>query len=321
MQRDAYTLLFKENFEGRPLFKNQVQLAKELLGNPASDYYVDSPCETEYQKAMNRMKAFVCQMLSRHYKRDISNKFKRSLEVILRTKSERQRFDVQTVIGEIVTDLKTRNMTGETASQPILSFEGKRNDLAYKILDAHKLTIISASKFDLELKVLNRKLSFMELILEYLVSSLQEEELKKKYYFNFPMEQICVSFWKDIKERLEEYISRNDHSLSIIRSFLRSTHSLSSPVDRVASQLLNYFSLNNIINIYYLQAPVYWTSVISLEMEAPYGSETYLYFQSGDGADFFHQLSSQEMTLSKIFVWDHLKMNAYGHLVPYDISY
>jgi len=56
-QRDAFSLLFLDDFEGKPLFKSQVDLVNELLSHPESDYHIGKENKDEYPKAVSSMKA------------------------------------------------------------------------------------------------------------------------------------------------------------------------------------------------------------------------------------------------------------------------
>jgi len=333
VQRDAYSLLFVDEFGEKPLFKNQIDLVNALLGHPNSDYYTDRGNRETYQKAVSRMKAFVSQLFSEHSRRSISQEFRRSLEIVLKEKSQHQSFEVADVLEQIVEDLKDRNSTRrhlfkETSKNEV----DKCTELAYELLNATSITIFTAREIKMELNVRGRKRAINEFLIENLVFSLQRNARPKKFHFNFPFERICVSFWKGLRKELAKYLYLHDHVLSFILPLIKSgiktvdynTDTLFHAGDDVesviASTLLSYLSRENIINVYYLSAPVYISSVISLEL-SECDSSAYLCLETLGGQDQLHKLSDREMFISRLFVWDNVKTHHPGSLMRYQDSY
>lgn len=333
VQRDAYSLLFVDEFGEKPLFKNQIDLVNELLSHPDSDYYTDRDDREAYQKAVSRMKAFVSQVFSEHSRRSISQEFRRSLEVILKEKSQQQSFDVGDILEQIVGDLKDRNtMRKHIFKEAPKNEVGKYTELGYELLHATTITIFTAREINMELQVLGRKMGIRELLIENLVFSLQRDAMSRKFNFNFPFKDLCVLFWKALKKQLAAYLYLHDHVLSFIlplistsarASVYNTDGSFNAGADvesAVASALLIYLSKENIINVYHLPAPVYTTPVISLELPEC-DNNVYLCLNMDEGPDILHKLSRQEMFLSRLFVWDNLKIHHPGSLIKYQESY
>ncbi|MBN9383505.1 MAG: hypothetical protein J0H74_22295 [Chitinophagaceae bacterium] len=324
VQRDAYSLLFVDEFGERPLFKNQADLVNELLRHPNSDYYTDRGDSEAYPKAVSRMKAFVSQLFSEHSRRSISQEFRRSLGIILKEKSRHQSFVVDDILEQIVDDLKERNTVRKHIFREAPKVEAdKYTELAYELLNATTITIFTARDINMELQVLGRKLAIQEFFIENLVFSLQRGAMPRKFFFNFPSENLCVLFWKALKKQLASFLDFHDHVLSFVLPLIRSCARSAVSNDMgsaVSSALLTYLSKENIINVYHLSAPVYTTSVISLELPE-FVSSVYLCLNTDEGQDHLHKLSLEEKFLTRLFVWDNLKIHHAGSLIKYQESY
>jgi hypothetical protein len=332
LQQDAFSLLFVDDFQGKPLFKNQVELATELLSHPASDYYIDKGNKEEYLKALSRLKALVSQLFSPHSKRTISPEFKRSLEIILKEKSESRQFDVAEILQQIVSDLKERNIARRTPVQVTKRESEKYPELAYEIQHAAVITIYTAREIDIELQLPDKRMPVNAFLVEDLIFSLQNEREIKKYHFNFPLEQLCILFWRGLRNEIAHFISHHSHTLFFIIPFLRTNEwptdygtedfpNFSEGVEStVASELLLRLSKINIINVYHLQAPIYIASILSIDVNQNNNS-TYLCFKTDEDEEQLYKLSRQDMFFSRLFVWDHLKMKKQGSLMKYQASF
>src|ERR1044072_2067933 len=108
LKKDAFHLLFQHDFGiGGPLFRNQQQLALELLKHSRSFFYTQSTGE-DFNKHLNRVKALLSQLFSDGSRRTVNDTFSQSLLHVIAQKDlppEKARH----IVDLIIDDLKSRN--------------------------------------------------------------------------------------------------------------------------------------------------------------------------------------------------------------------
>ncbi len=319
-QRDAFSLLFRDEFGDGPLFKNQVDFVTGLLTHPSSDYYFDPNNRDGYQKAFSRTKTLVSQLFSEHSRRCVSLEFSRSLEILLEEKSRVLNFDVVPVFHQIVDDLKEKNVP-QRDRMGARKEDDLYDELTHKIAAADVITVFTAREITIELKLGDKKVPIKDFLIRELFSSLQNGIETKRFRFNFPLEQTCILFWKGLREEIANYLFTNDSDISFVLALLNGPTVQTGPSE-IASALLQHLSQKNIISVYWLKAPVYLTSVLLLQSrQRNSSSDIYLFLKTAGNQEQIYRMCDQEILLSKLFVWDSLKLSGQGDLVEYSCDF
>jgi hypothetical protein len=338
IQKDAQYLLFAHDFGKGPLFRNQVELACDIIEAKGSDYYVDKNDTEEYSKVVNRLKAYISQLLSESATRKISKEFNRSLKILLSNKLKGLDVNANDIADTIISDLQNRNQRFVYLQPQSSTSISNRNpsvvgDFIKGVLDAEYISVFTSREIKFEYEVSNKKISFIDLLLDDLFISFKNRLPLKYYRFNFPLEQTSQLFWRGLRKELSKHLLADKKNLSSVLAVLKLNDITDLSLDKrydgkyknfeekVASEVLSFLSINEIVNVFHLKAPIYLVPSVALSPNKLGKASTYLFLQSESDIENIHKLSSEELLLWRFFVWDNLKKNKSGELITYSILF
>jgi len=333
LPKNALELLFEYDFGRGPLFKNQVDLVNELIGNHNSAYYLTDENELEYSRAVSRLKAYISQLLSDSARRSVTPELHESLRILIKEKLFTTEFDADEILELIVTDFKNRNK--KSFAGVVTNRRGSVAGAFLKdIVTANYISVFTTREITFEYELFEKRISFVNLLLENLVDTLINGKHLKHYRFNFPLEQTCQLFWMGLRKEIVKYLKSDKKILGDLLlgikpfSILSDTNTNKAEDDRtiafedkVAFLLLDYLSKKGVINVFHLRTPTYIVPSVTVNPNESNKASTYLFLQSSHGNDNIHKLTGEEQLLWKFFVWDNLKKNKSGVLIKYSPEY
>lgn len=324
--KDAFYLLFEKDYGKGSLFKNQIDLVNELVNSPASSYFIFKNDSVNYNKAISRLKAYISQLFSEEATRKITLDFKYSLESLLTQKLEGLNYNPKEIVNLIIEGLQERNNTIRHfhSSNSRKTFR-QESDFFENLLEAKHITVFTPREINIEFNILNRKQTFVDLLLENLFHSIKENKQIKRFRFNFPLENTCILFWRGLERAILKYSENDDRFIgSIIPLLIQPNEHFSIKNNyinhKIVNRLLQFISENKIVSVFHLTAPVYLTPSIALNPNDTLSTHVYLVLQTTTGEDNIQKLSNQEVFSWRYFVWDYLKINNSGKEVSYSKS-
>jgi hypothetical protein len=314
--KDAFYLLFHEDFGDGPLFRNQSQLAHELIKHPGSIYYTEGDGE-EFNRQLNRVKAFLSQVFSQGSRRTVNDGFIRSLQGVI-AKRNLSAEKVHYLVKLIADDLRSRNQKNRTFPTVRRDTSTTAEQFLFHLDRAEYISVFSSREIQLSDA---HSVSLIYFLLEDFFENLREQEIRKRYKFNFPSHQKCLLFWKSLETHMKEYVIHNKERLLAVLHHLPDMHygaELFEPDPAVITvRLLRDFSERRVFSVFLLEAPVYLAPTITFDpLDSAFGA-TYLFLQALDGKDHLHRLSESEFFSWKHFVFDHLRIYHEGQHIPY----
>jgi hypothetical protein len=320
-ERNAYQLLFTKDFGSGPLFKNQGELAFELINTKNSHYYTDK-ADKDYFKKLGNLKVYVSQLFSDNTRRTVTPQFKQSLFAAIVERNKNDKFDTQFVTDEIISDLIEKNTPAriEIIREPVPDVV---NEFYSNLTNASYISVFTAREL-----ILNKTSRLVDSLIEGLITSLFEGTQNKWYRFNFPLEQLCTLFWMGVRKELAKYIGSSRYPRQWMINTLYENKILPFAADNIAehgydldmkisSEIVQYLSNSDIITVFYLQSPVYSLPIITLNPNDRQAAQTYCVFQSSSGEDQLHKMTRDEMFFWSYFVWDNLRVNNSGKQLKY----
>jgi hypothetical protein len=331
--KNALELLFEYNFGNGPLFKNQIDLVNELINDHQSSYYTDSNDEVEYAKAMNRRKAYISQLLSESARRFVTPSFHESLRVLIKKRLLATSHDADEITELIVADLKERNK-----KEPLSNFfPGSRrgstaSELIKDIIAAKYIAVFTVREISFEYEIFEKRISFVNLLIENLVDTIKRKQQLKYYRFNFPLEQTCHLFWRGLRKEITKHLKSNkdilpDLLIHIKTLFNHEIEFKSDPnkdgefEDQVTVQFLDYLSRAGTINVFHLKAPIYIVPFVAINPNETNRASSYIFLQSLQEYDNIHKLTKEEQVHMKFFVWDNMKKNKAGLPIKFSADF
>lgn len=323
-KKSANYLLFENIYGTGPLFKNQADLIEYLLNYEKSLFNYQSFDDNYKQKARNRLKAYISQLLSTTTRRSITKEFEISLKNIINAKlngvdnSEKLAGDILTAIQ----DLNRKDDSEDFQKKESVLFEEFYED----IINSKYISVFTAR--ELRFKFLDNSADSIVSILatNIFTSFVESKNLPDKLFrFNFPLLQICISFWIGLRKELIRYLKRNEKVLGQIlavmnlygNSLTNSTEEKNINIEeKVASDILNFLSKNRIISVFHLSAPLYLTPTVVTDPTDRFLLKPYLFLESF-GEEKLHLLSREDSLIWKAFVWDNIKINKLGKIVEF----
>jgi len=316
----SYNLLFIEKFNGTPLFKNQGQLAIELIENPLSEYHLPQN-DPLYNKKIGNLKVYLSQLFSDNTRRVLTPTFLNSLTKVLLEKIPKNEPEKNEIINIIVNDLIEKNKQSLYPTTRTSDKQSDNNEFFNKLSSTEYLAVFTTREIKLK-----DSFSIIDILLEELMKSLSEGGHNKWYRFNFPTEQICYLFWMALKKIISNYLKRNSIGLKIyldtlneneIISFNYESYSnLNYKTEFVAEEIIKYLSFNRILIVFHLNAPVYTVPFIALNPNDRTNKDVFCFMQNENGSDNLHKLTKDELFQWRYFVWDTLRVNNSGKEIP-----
>lgn len=334
---DAGEILFEKNFEGGPLFKNQVDMAHQFLSDKSSPYYQDSTVTDEYTKAQSRLKAYISQLLSGTVNRTITDDFKTALNLLLF-----KRLGAKDIASELTTTiinaLSLRNNANPRTDKSSLTSNRFKQDF----YAGNYICIINAKPINVEHPSSENDFSLRTFFMDDLLSFLTGENTKHKLYrFNFPMESYCEIFWSGLEKILihkisplldNEELAENLHNKFAIKPhtyiLLQDYYNIKNEADKddlenlkynlihtIVDDVIEFLHRNRIILTFNVIEPVYTLPTIAINPNES-NAKVYMLLESDQEADVLFKCTKETMLLWRIFVWDKMKAKNTSMQVP-----
>lgn len=318
--RDPNALLFQAQYGGGSLFKSQLDLAQKLLSHPDSPYYNPDVQSPEYAREINRLKAYLSQLMSGTVNRTITPKFLTGLTVLLKDRLRNSQGDPMLIRDTIISALQNRNQPSK-AGDSRLSFI----DQVYVDLGAAKyIAIITSRPLEISVNLQQKPFSFQKFFVEDLTTSLlQPGKVLKKYRFNFPLLQYAEIFWKELRKIIVGIIIAKQHDVSLhealFRNYLIKFDQINllkniMPIDyadaeAIADNILLYVNgRNRLLLVFVVELPIYSMPIIALDPDDPINSKIYAVLDTSQQV-IIHKYAQEDYLLWRLFVWDKLKTN------------
>lgn len=321
-EKSAYHLLFKKDFGNGSLFKNQGDLAFELIDDKDS-YLFSSKESIDYAKKLGNLKVYVSQLFSQSTRRNVSQDFIKSLQIIISKKINADSFNVEAIVQDIVADLERINTTSNITTVREKDIDFDHVEFYSKISHANYLAIFSTREINF-----NKSTSVLDTLIDSLFSSLIEGSYDKWYRFNFPTHQTCLLFWVGLRKEIMKYLKKNKMIIDDIIMKLRSNgivtlnpNNTNEAIESIISaDVLKYLSANKVLLVFHQKSPVFLFPFIALNPNDRQTRSVYSFLQSDNGIDRIHKLTNDEVFNWGYFVWDNLRINESGVLVEYPFS-
>ncbi|RYZ21835.1 MAG: hypothetical protein EOO16_11505 [Chitinophagaceae bacterium] len=319
--KDATELLFKPVFFSEPLFRNQADLAQQLLSHPQSAYYNNSDKDSpDYQKDLNKIKTYISQLLSVTVNRSISSAFESSLELIISDRLLLTETDGEQVTAQIIKALREKNSGSTIPASKLLA----REELTESFAKARYISIVNHRPLEIDLTFTfnDNTFSFQRLFLEDVASAVKGEiDCLKFYRFNFPMEEYALTFWAALKYFLTEEIKSNWNKRGLVdtlsKSFrlnpsllepLKYSESISvTEVRHIVDDLLIKLNEARQLQVLINSAAIYSTSIIAMDPNESRLAKIYFVFYDSDNDISFKRLSKEDYHYWRLFYWEKLK--------------
>lgn len=323
---DAYYTLFKKDFGSGALFKNQGDLAINLINNQRSKYYTPKS-DNKYNKRLGNLKVYISQLFSETTRRSITQEFKESLWVLIVDKISMNEAEKEQLFSLIIDDLIKRNTQGAPELNKDKEITSFYIEFFLQLSNADYVSVFSTREIKFQ-----KKTSFADLLLDGLIKSLREGSHNKWYRFNFPVEQTCYLFWLGLRKEVIKYLHINKNYLPSAISQLHSNAIISfnsvndfegypNIESRVASEILTYLSKHRIICVFAINAPIFLMPFVAINPNDRSTRSVYSIYQSDNGEDQIHKFTTDEMFYWSFFVWDNLRSNEFGRQIEYSDSY
>ncbi len=328
--KEASTYLFEDLYEGRPLFKSQLDLVNQLLNDENNPYYIGSKDADQYSKAQSRLKTYISQLLSHSANRNITEDFKRGLIQLIEKKIDTTKYNVEELVVSLILALKNKNsrITKTETKNTI------KDQLTYDLSEASYIAIITSKPLEIDIQNETIFFSLRNFLFKDLLDRLSDVNKDLKIYrFNFPLDTYCYLFWRGLKRILKNYINENITTIttlfdSLYEKFALKTATLielekkSEYTDRDINELVNEILKglyrNRYILVFNTTAPIYGMPLIILNPTDQRNMKVYTLLQDEkEGINIF-KYPEQDCVLWRVFVWDKLKSkNLAGVEIPY----
>ena len=317
---DADFLLFKKEFNGKPLFKNQLDLVTQLL--TTRQYSVDSNDPEAFSRAQTRLKTYISQILSASGNRNITEDLRISLEQILSEKLN-DPLAATITVDDIVKDLKEKSASVNKQIIKGSLVEQLNND----INNANYIALFTARPLEIASPTILSKFSFRFFLLMDLLDCLINKEKEIKFYrFNFPLDSSAVLFWKGLKKILFNYLLANiqkDFIIDIlyekftlktltVQQLKQKETILPENVINVVNEMLELLNRNKKIMVFVLNTPVYAIPILALDPAEAKNAKVYAILNNEKNDEPIFKYQYDDAMLWRLFVWDQLKTERFG---------
>ena len=317
----ATELLFGIPYNGKILFKRQLDLVQELLNTSESAYYVEKADIEKYEREATRLKTLVSQLLSTTVSRNVPPEFPSSLRAIIQKKIESPQL-VDQIVKDILEDLKVKNESSKSHTKHLSAFDRLKSEFNA----ANYIAIITANPLEIELDTISDGFSLRKLFVDdFLTFISNPHEGLKKYRLLLPLESTCQLFWKGLKNIVFTFIKRNQYDDSLMKliseryagqynepNLFNNDLPLDEYIERLTSSLIT--SLNNEGNIVVFAhtTPLFNLPTIAINPADTRHARIYSLQDSEKDELYVHTYSINEAVLWRIFVWDRIKTKQYS---------
>jgi hypothetical protein len=316
---EAQNLLFERLYHNSPLFKNQVDLVNQLLHNSQSHYKIDPNDLAIHLRELNKMKAYVSQLLSTNTNRTITKRFVDSLSELISQRLNGTGYDPGPITAEVIDALKERN-TGIVSNQ--VKFR-KDEEIIPAIEKGRYISIITSRPLEIGRDLENEysSFSFQKYFLEDLVRCLiGKSKQLKAYRFNFPLESFAKLFWQELRRFIRQYLYGNYSNPEVLFSLftlfklspdvlepLRAKETLAKDeIDSISDHFLRVLNDNKNILVFVIPLPIFSISTVAIDPSETQAAKLFALFQE-EGEIIIKKFSREDFTLWRLFVWDQLK--------------
>lgn len=318
----AINLLFETPFNGQTLFKNQQDLVIQLILQPGTEYYVSIEDNEKYNKTLNRLKAFISQLLSPNVTRTVTIEFEQALRLILQKKIGDTEL-TNNVLSQIIDELKAKKVAA-------LKPETRLSILEQLSIDFRKgqyISIITSKPLEVEADISTDRFSLRKLVFEDFVDSiLRTDTPLKDYRFNFPVDSSGALFWKGLNKLLIKYLKNAENRHLFLSCLLNKIQiefdpkldlsKLNSLTDleiyKISETILRALRMECKLVVFTCSAPIYTLPLIVIDPAETKNAKIYALLDSDENSFNVHKFSIEEIILWRLFVWDKIKSPIFG---------
>lgn len=320
---DAVELLFQTKADnGDFLFKNQVDIAIQLLNDPDSKYHVNRANEADYNKSQTRLRTYISQLLSSSAYRTVTEDLKTSLFAVIRKKIVDEA-RAALLVNAIIDDLKLKNT--ET-----VKLEVKTNIVDEFISDfalAKYIAIITSKPLEIEAGINTNNFSLRRTFFSDFFDLLSNPSKDLKHYrFNFPLDSTAILFWKGIKRILFKQLRRNLLNRAILDSlyskFALKTETYNSiegaknlteeNLSIIADEILELLNRNRYIVVITTSSPIFGMPLIAINPAESRNFKLYALLDDDSEIPTVYKYTTEDKILWRLFVWDKIKSPGFG---------
>jgi len=323
----AEHFLFEELYDGKPLFKSQLELVQRLLQTPNSAFFIEDASGDSYKRELNRLKTYMSQLLSSTVSRSISLAFKKSLELIIANRLAGTRHNPTEISEIIIQALAEKNITqtSKVYFTPVF-----RNSLQDDITSANYILIITARLFDAHIH--RQQFSLQQLLGNEFKNMITQPSKKlKRFRFNFPLEQFCELFWIAMKKQLDRWLAEALELRPLLDS-LRSKDLIQDAtyyslvkegssvedISKASDEIIRYLAINQYICVFWQTEPVYSVPMIVTDPNDSKNVKAYTIIETPERT-VINKLGIEDTLTWKFFVWDKLRTKQLGKLIQYKL--
>jgi len=330
----ASKILFETPFNGKPLYKKQLDLVYDLLSDPGSEYYINPEEEVPYSRQLIRLKTLISQLLSPHVCRNIPSEFPIALKSVI-SKKIGDPIGAEQTVQEIIDDLRLKNdLSSKNDNKHQSMMERLKAD--FKI--GSYIAIISSHPLEIESDEFSENFSIRHLFVQDLISNINDEEfIPKKYRLLFPLDSSCFLFWKGLKELLARYIKKNKTNKKLIHNLKTrfGTVSFAQPdlfdqeesaltekdVSHLATGLISFLNSEGFISVFWHTTPLFSLPVIAINPAESKNAKVYTIMRNDKDVTHIHKYANEETMLWRFFVWDRIKTKQFaGKRIDFDVN-
>jgi len=322
----ANNILFEKTYNGHTLFKNQLDLVIHIIQQPGTEYYASQNDIEKYSRTLNRLKAYVSQLLTSSVFRTITPDFQEALKAIILKKTGDLEL-TNKITSQIIDELKLRrnipSKTDHKTDHKLNSLEQLSNDFK----NGKYISIITSKPLEIEADISNDKFSLRKLVFEDFVDSiLSTNQPLKDYRFNFPAESSGALFWKGINKQLIKYLKTLENRKDFLSAIQQKIHiDFNENVDLFHQPVLSdveiYATSASILRalrkecklvVFTCDTPIYSLPLIVIDPAETRNAKIYAILDSDNENFNVYKFSNEEIVLWRLFVWDKIKSSKYS---------
>ena len=329
--KEASAFLFEDLHNGKPFFKNQLDLVNQLLGDPDNPYFVDPSDKDLYTRAQSRLKTYISQLLSNTASRSITEDFKAGLIILLAKKNNIGNFEATEIVMSLLESLREKNSRAMRFEHKGTIVDQLNSDLSAALY----IAVITSKPLEIDTQAEPNSFSLRKFLFTDLLERLTDMTKNLKHYrFNFPLDNYCYLFWRGLKRILAQYVEK--HLNLFLLETLHQKFVLSDDTYRkfkeyksfgqndkevITDEILIYLNKTRHILVFNNSSPIYGMPLIAIDPTDQYNMKIYNLLQDEKKKIDIHKFSQQDSVLWRIFVWDQLKLRKFtGIEVPYSIE-
>jgi hypothetical protein len=324
----AGSILFEKLYRGQVLFRNQQDLVVHIMQQPGTEYYATQDDVEKYNRTLNRLKAYVSQLLSSSVFRIITPGFQEALRGAILKKTGDEEL-TNKITSQIIDELKLKRNIPPKPDHKLNILEQLTNDFK----NGKYISVITSRPLEIEADISNDKFSLRKLIFEDFVDSVLSNQPLKDYRFNFPAESSGILFWKGFNKQLIKYLKNLENRRSFLSAIKEKIHiDLNENVDLFHEPILSdtdiYGTTASILRslrkecklvVFTCDAPIYTLPLIVIDPAETRNAKVYAIIDSESDNFNVYKFSNDEIVLWRLFVWDRIISSKYsGAVVEFD---